>query len=32
MEICERGKEGRIKGSETIGTKITKRKDYDGIG
>ena len=24
MEICERGKEGRINGSEATGTKIVK--------
>ena len=30
MEICERGKDGRINGSEAIGTKVVKRKDNEG--
>ena len=30
MEICERGKEGSIKGSEGIGNKTVKKKDNDG--
>ena len=30
MEICERGKEGRINGSEAIGTNIIKRIIIEG--
>ena len=30
MEICERGKEGRINGSEAIGIKVVKWKDNEG--
>ena len=29
MDICERGKEGRINGSEAIGAKIVKRKNNE---
>ena len=30
MEICERGKEGRIDGSEATGTKVVKSMNIDG--